>query len=169
MKCLQHWSQSIPSVYSSIMMENSQVQWTRICCCGMNCHNTVKFCSTAACTGLWLNDIYIAFLLNLMSPSSLRNIPTILQHNKTQGDKILQCKTQTHHFQTLTISSSEPVTMVSDPSASLLPHAAVQMASSCAEKKQKQVKTGGVKSCEVWDHLNIFLKQIPWKQPKRMF
>ena len=39
----------------------------------------------------------------------------------------------THHFQTFTISSSEPVTMVSDPSASLLPHAAVQMASSCAE------------------------------------
>lgn len=45
-------------------------------------------------------------------------------------------KKSTHHFQTFTISSSEPVTIVSDPSASLLPHAAVQIASSCAERKQ---------------------------------
>lgn len=45
----------------------------------------------------------------------------------------------THHFQTFTISSSEPVTIVSVTSASLLPHAAVQIASSCAERKQTQV------------------------------
>lgn len=42
----------------------------------------------------------------------------------------------TYHFQTFTISSSEPVTIVSVPSASLLPHAAVQIASSWAVKTQ---------------------------------
>lgn len=39
-----------------------------------------------------------------------------------------------HHFQTFTISSNEPVMIVSVPSASLLPHAAVQIASSWAER-----------------------------------
>lgn len=44
-------------------------------------------------------------------------------------------KKDTYHFQTFTMSSSEPVTIVSVPSASLLPHAAVQIASSWAERK----------------------------------
>ena len=37
-----------------------------------------------------------------------------------------------YHFHTFTMSSREPVTMVSVLSASLRPHAAVQIASSCA-------------------------------------
>lgn len=41
----------------------------------------------------------------------------------------------TDHFQTFTMSSNEPVMMVSVPSASLLPHAAVQIASSWAKRK----------------------------------
>lgn len=40
-----------------------------------------------------------------------------------------------YHFQTFTMSSREPVTIVSNPSRSLLPHAAVQMASSWAVGK----------------------------------
>lgn len=57
-----------------------------------------------------------------------------------------------YHFQTLTLSSTDPVTMFSDPSFSLRAHEQLQILSSCASNDKYSLI-----SEEFWS-------QSPWKE-----